>query len=101
MFRSPFGPGTPAFTGDGHLPRCSAWWSRPVGKVSGRWGQPMNLPPAKGTDASSAFTLSSHHPRAESRQLSVGSGASGSVPKGIRTVMQVAELPAIQLVLVA
>jgi len=52
-------------------------------------------------DAYSAFIPFSHHSRAESRQLSVGSGASGSVPKGNRTVVQPARLPAIPLVLVA
>jgi hypothetical protein len=46
-------------------------------------------------------SLASHHPRAESRQLSVGSGASGSVPKGIRTVVQLAEMPTIPLRIVA
>jgi len=34
----------------------------------------------------------SHHPRAESRQLSVGSGASGSVPKGTLTVVNLEPL---------
>ena len=43
----------------------------------------------------------SHHPRAESRQLSVGSGASGSVPKGNHTVVNLEEFPAIPLAVVA
>jgi len=51
--------------------------------------------------ASSAFVPLSHHPRAESRQLSVGSGASGSVPKGNRTVVNLEEFPTISLAVVA
>ncbi len=43
----------------------------------------------------------SHHSRAESRQLSVGSGAIPSVPKGNRKLVQLAEWPIIPLVLVA
>ena len=43
----------------------------------------------------------SHHPRAESRQLSVGSGVVPSIPKGNRTVVNLTDLPAIQLILVA
>ena len=38
---------------------------------------------------------SSHHPRAESRQLSVGSGVVPCVPKGNRTVVNFKDFPAI------
>jgi hypothetical protein len=43
----------------------------------------------------------SHHPRAESRQLSDGSGAASSVPKGNRTVVSLQEFPALPLTVVA
>ena len=65
----------------------SCWGDNAFGMVMtlGRRLRPTNEPSGHGTKASSAFTPASHHSRAESRQLSVGSGASGSVPKGIRT----------------
>jgi len=44
---------------------------------------------------------SSHHPRAESRQLSDGGGAAFASPRGKRTVVNIEELPPILLAIVA